>query len=396
MMLSSKIIGNAIDSLMYMERYLCTKDYHALANYSEISKEYIPQRIGDGFELPLFKLPMNLYGDVDLIPVILREYFPIHPDTITDLKLKKEDAEQKINVLPTSSTRTVLFKIENRDIFIKLSINRYIARSKRKLSSKQIKHGIAVTHEIKTAISEKPSQLHDFAFLPEIAGMTTVVNKEEIGVVIRETEPYPKNETNKGYIPFFALYSTDVQGFSDEPLLVQLIKQNTADPLDFTLKNIIEPVIRHFNYFASERGLLLQAHAQNTLLEIDSNFKINRIIYRDFGSVTIDGGIRKQHGLSQFESYLISRDNKDRFDSVIEYSLRYDEFMAAHSFELLGKILEKYFKVDLRIFKERIKKIFSNTVTCKNKFPEVQYSIPVELSVEKFKPFILKEFPDYR
>ncbi|MES3005983.1 MAG: IucA/IucC family protein [Patescibacteria group bacterium] len=375
---------------------MCTKDYHALADYSEVSKEYVPQKIGNGFELPLFKFPINLYGDIDSIPSILKEYFPIHPDTITDLKLKKEDAIQNINVLPTSSMRTVLAKIENRDIFIKLSINRYIARSKRKLTSKQIKHGLAVTLDIKDTLSEKPSQLQDFAFLPEVAGMTIAINEEEIGTVIRETKPYPKSKANKGYIPFFALYSTDIHNSSDEPLLAQLLKQNNADPLDFTLEKIIEPVIRHFNYFASERGLLLQAHAQNTLLEIDSDFKIGRIIYRDFGGTTIDGEVRANKGLSRFENYSIDNQNTDRVDSVIEYSLRYDEFMAAHSFELLGKILEKYFKLDLRIFKERIKKIFSDTVTCKDKFPKVQYSIPVELSVGKFKPFILKEVPDYR
>jgi siderophore synthetase component len=339
---------------------------------------------------------MNLYGDIDLIPNILKGYFPIHPDTVSDFKFKKEDVLQNLTVLPTSSMRTVLAKIDDRDIFIKLSINRYIARSKRKLTSKQIKHGLAVTHDIKEALSKNPSQLKDFAFLPEVAGMTISIDGEEIGAVLRKSEPYPISEANKGCIPFFALYSIDLNNPPDEPLLVQLVKQSKINPLKFTLTKIIEPVIRHFNYFASERGLLLQAHAQNTLLEIDSEFRVQRIIYRDFGSITIDGEVRAKKGLSHFENYSIGNENKDRVDSFIEYSLRYDEFMAAHSFDLLGKVLERYFQIDMQIFRGKIKQIFSNTITCKGKFPKVQYSIPVELSVGKFKPFVLKDIPDYR
>ena len=155
-------------------------------------------------------------------------------------------------------------------------------------------------------------------------------------------------------------------------------------------------MIRHFNYFASEKGLLLQAHAQNTLLEINPDFSIGRIIYRDFGSVTIDGEVRTKKRLSDFKNYMINGKDNDRVESSIEYSLRYDEFMTAHSFELIGKILEKNFKVNIIIFKEKIKEIFFNTMTCKDKFPKVQYSIPVELSIGKFKPFVLKEIPDYR
>ena len=396
MQLSLKIIRDPINSLIYLERYVCTKDYHVLANYSEVSKSYNPQTRNDGFELPLLNFPINLHGDVNSIPNILKSHFPMHPDTVEDLKIKMEEIVQYIKVIPTSSMRTVLVDAKEKKVFLKLSINRYIARSKRKLSSKQIIHGLAVTKDIEKALSEKSMQLKDFAFLPEVAGIVTTIHGEEIGAVVRSVEPYPKNNTDRGYIQFFALYSSDINNPSDEPLLVQLIRHNSVDPLDFTLTKIIEPVIRHFNYFASEKGLLLQAHAQNTLLEINPDFSIGRIIYRDFGSVTIDGEVRTKKRLSDFKNYMINGKDNDRVESSIEYSLRYDEFMTAHSFELIGKILEKNFKVNIIIFKEKIKEIFFNTMTCKDKFPKVQYSIPVELSIGKFKPFVLKEIPDYR
>lgn len=47
---------------------------------------------------------------------------------------------------------------------------------------------------------------------------------------------------------------------------------------------------------ARERGILLESHAQNTLLEIDRNFRPTRVVHRDC-DVWIDSDARRHAGL---------------------------------------------------------------------------------------------------
>ncbi|AJF62969.1 MAG: Siderophore synthetase component-like protein [archaeon GW2011_AR20] len=139
---------------------------------------------------------------------------------------------------------------------------------------------------------------------------------------------------------------TDFPKYS--PLEVLFIDHSKNDPLDFTINNIILPILQHFNYFVIHNGILLQLHAQNTLLEIDESFKPRRILYRDLGSLTIDNDFRKAGNLEPIISYSIGSD--DRFSEEIEYSLRYDEFMASHSFALLGNVLSNHYNINQKIF----------------------------------------------
>jgi siderophore synthetase component len=66
---------------------------------------------------------------------------------------------------------------------------------------------------------------------------------------------------------------------------------------------LVKPVIIHFDYLVRNKGILMQCHAQNTLLEINESFSPTRIIYRDFGSLTIDPEFRIKNGLNKDPMY---------------------------------------------------------------------------------------------
>lgn len=361
--LMENIKRDPIKSYLYLERYtnLGSKTYSPFANQADVDDFYQPINPQSTFEVPCLMIPTgketiylnqpnkqieSLYIHNDLI------VFPIHPQIFQDSqiagisKLKQYPKGEPIIVSPTSSSRTVMV-IKEIPHFIKLHYPKRISRFIRRLRKNTIQNCIEVSQDLQN--------LSDFAYLPETIGIVYGTKEENWGFIIREFTPRPHQIEKNFLIPLFALYSQDVNALNDPSLLFQLIHQLNEDPLTFVLNHIMKPIIQKWCSAVTERGILLEFHGQNTLLEMDEKFYPNRIVYRDL-DVYVDREIRKEKGLHlNFpESYLIDPERRQAL-----YSLNYDSFIGHHLFDYLASFLKKIYGIDVHLLQNHCKEYFN-------------------------------------
>lgn len=113
---------NTLDTLMYLERFVCQKFHHSLANYSEVSPQYQPQNVTKPFSLPLVNASrgqIRVFGKDETLEKILKIGFPVHPDTTTDFQDLNLEKVGELSVLPTCSTRTLITTFEKKPNILK-------------------------------------------------------------------------------------------------------------------------------------------------------------------------------------------------------------------------------------------------------------------------------------
>ena len=172
---------------------------------------------------------------------------------------------------PTASTRTVLTTETSTGVphhFVKLHYPRRISRFNRRLRQKNVHNSVAGSGDVANVRFEK------FAYLPDALGFTFGKDASAWGFLVREIKPRPFVEGKRFLIPYFALYGGDLKSPDDQPLLVQLIERLQADPQPFVIDEIMVPVLECWAKVVQERGILLESHAQNVLLEIDDDFRL--------------------------------------------------------------------------------------------------------------------------
>lgn len=369
-----------LDGLMYLERFVCQKFHHAFANYSEVSKEFQPQNVYKPFSLPLVNKnigKITSWGNNQTLNSLLETGFPVHPDTFFDLKKFNLEKVGELPVLPTCSTRTLLVEYDSNPCFLKTHLERYISRTKRIIEYEAIEKNIHISDIIRKGFAKNEIS-KDFGFLLDIGGAALSLGDKHVGVIIRKTEPFPEIPQSRHLVPVFSLYSKDKHNIDDSPLLIQLIDRAKADPFDYVIENIAVPLMKHFNFFAREMDILLQPHAQNTLLELDENFSVIRIIHRDVPSRTI----KTEFG-------------KERWPSYIEYSMMYDNYLCRDSLKLIGDLISSYYNIGNGKFTESIKERFQSIITIKDRFPNEEYTLPERL-MERSEPVILNRKALYR
>ena len=119
---------------------------------------------------------------------------------------------------------------------------------------------------------------------------------------------------------------------------------------------------------ARERGILLESHAQNTLLEIDRDFRPRRVVHRDF-DVWIDVETRRRAGLDvPFLGAGIGTDTGHALEQ--HYSLIYDRFLGHEFFDCLLAVLKRFYAVDEDAVRSGVKEAFHRA------FPDADRSFP--------------------
>jgi siderophore synthetase component len=234
-----------------------------------------------------------------------------------------------------------------------------------------------------------------FGYLPETIGIGIGQGDEGWGFVVRETTPRPFVAGEHKYIPIFSLFSGDSNSPADDPLLVQLIRLHGEEAMQFTISHIIDPIISSWVRTYKERGIIFGAHSQNVLLEVDRNLYPTRIIHRDL-DLQVDPTIRKVKGLHMdFPKSLIGIDVKEPLNKVL--SLKYDIFMGHHLFSYISQVLEKYFAVDPKLFREKVKEVFHREfVDADNFFDNRVYYYSSEPSVFNEYPLVDVGEPEWR
>src|SRR5436190_1062419 len=116
------------------------------------------------------------------------------------------------------------------------------------------------------------------------------------------------------------------------------------------------PVLECWAKVVRERGILLESHAQNILLEIDDNFRPRRVVHRDF-DVWIDAEVRKLAGLDvPFTNVSIGSDTS--YPREQHYSLVYDRFIGHELFNYLVQVVTHFYQADEVRIRRRVAEAF--------------------------------------
>jgi hypothetical protein len=198
-------------------------------------------------------------------------------------------------------------------------------------------------------------------------------------------------------IPYFALYAGDLKHGGHPPLLVQMIERLHVEPESFVVDEIMIPVVECWAKVVRERGILLECHAQNILLEIDRDFHPRRVVHRDF-DVWVDADVRRQAGLDvPFMGSSVGSDTP--FPKEQHYSLVYDRFIGHELFNYLLGVVKHFYQADELRVRRRVAKAFHRC------FPDSDGFLPARttfyfsdelLPGNEFKLVNLKRVPEWR
>ncbi len=343
MMLKDLLKKSPEEAFIYLERRMNNENFPA-----DIAEDYKPHSGIDKFELPFVLLDLDEVNHFEVGPdkrlveslyVGNKIRFFVHPEMHQDYKnkglIRLASKDGSINVSPTSSTRTVFTREKGYNFMIKTDLEKKLGDGIKKLKGKHLEHIKNIGVEFEQANLPKC-----FSYLPESIGAVYYSNGKEVGMFAREFNTRPKIGTSRKYIlPFFSLFSLDTTNKKDPFLLCQIMENvNKKRGLELSLfsERILEPYLNAWAYLILERGLVLEMHAQNTLLEIDEKGNPLRIVYRDFQDVFIDTEIRRAKRLhSDFNRNIVGQaertykiGNEIIKDSKkcrqISYSLSYD------------------------------------------------------------------------
>jgi hypothetical protein len=366
-------------ALLYMERYVDeeTRTYSPFAARSEAAPEYQPRSGRPSFELITVFAPQSNVSIYQADPQknLLEFYvssdgvrFQIHPETwasseIDNLdKLRALRRGEPLQVAPTASTRTVLTTETPANVphhFVKLHYPRRISRFNRRLRRKNIRNSVEVARDLAQVRFDK------FAYLPDSLGFIYGDGGNPWGFLVREGAPRPFQE-GRFLIPYFALYGGDLHHPEDRPLLVKMIERLGAEPQSFVIEEIMIPVLECWAKVVRERGILLESHAQNILLEIDSDFRPSRVVHRDF-DVWSDAEARKQAGLGGLDA---SFGADTQYPREQHYSLVYDHFIGRELFDYLLGVLTRFYSAKKSAVRSRVAEAFHQN------FPDADAFLP--------------------
>lgn len=385
--------SKTIPSLVYLERRVNvgTRTYSKLAAYSELPEQYRPDTCNPhGFQLPLYVVPRKMIQRTlaNPDPVLLEMFmekvdrevlFAVHP-VVHELEgLDMPDKAQRmppwlhlvqepcrdreigsLTVLPTASSRSVVvigFGQEGEwngrtlpPFGLKLHCPVQISRYVRNLGPRTIRHSVMVSRDL---------ELLRIPILPETIGFSLPPTDDKFGwgFIVREltVRPSLSPERRTCLIPCFSLFARDSEHMDADPLLVKLIREQTErSPARYILDFVMLPIIRDFCIAFSEVGILLEAHAQNSLLEVDAETHVPiRIVHRDLDD-TVDARVRSALGLpiKGFSDYQLILEPTQAEPEGSVHSLIFDSSIGHHHFDYLAALAKQFFDVPETLLQE--------------------------------------------
>lgn len=276
----------------------------------------------------------------------------VHPDMLQPKYFPNDGAyslARTIAVAPTASGRTVLAL--GKGYFVKLAYLEYLGRLVRHINREMVLSACEVTKQLVLALQSRKvtpafSVLREgpgrVAHIPisklgnETASLPTNANGcYEWGVLFREFRPFPHMEECEFLIPFFALFSEEVDpvtgnvaAVQDKPLLIQLFEKQSKSIEDFLLRDIFYPLFNTYFDALVFAGVELEAHAQNMLLTIDAEYAVKRIVCRDFESAGRDVPLMEHMGID----YAMHGSYKCNTIRPQEPGQKYARYFLNHSF----------------------------------------------------------------
>lgn len=305
-----------LEIFMHLERYVNEGSPSGFTQIHKVQDTYSPFSLTRSYRLPIFNLRASevfkaspskatnsffegkLEGNICLHPQMQELYFP------------NKNPDQYLEVMPTSSSRTVLVvtKSSMAPLFLKLHFRGLLGRIFRALNKHQIVAGIEISREFNRLFSDNALSL-TIAILPETIGAVFFVGGEDIGYIIREfnTRPYQQNTF---LIPWFSLFSNDQLWPKDSPLLPQILTyiKDGKKIRDVFLERFISPLLESFADIVMRGGFIFDYNAQNLFWEYSKTGN-TRIVYRDLHSARADTNMRKANRLSHKFTKTLNVDN---------------------------------------------------------------------------------------
>ena len=330
-MLLNSIKKNPQESLLYMERYVNNGSPSGFTWKNQPSKDTSPL-YGQTFFLLSIISPKNTKGffrtktighiPQDVSSLMDEHEIFLHPDMSRIYKQKGFSLrESNVRVSPTSSSRTV--KLCDYRGFIKLNYNGIIGRIDRSLTDKHAYCSVDLSSMLMQILAD--SSFSKLSMFPETGARFIIGDNANLGMVYRDDIPYGLAAGQIEYIiPLFSCFSKD-HFKNDEYLIIQLIDNSDMDPKEYILTNIIFPIIDNYFNLVKNYGLQPEWHAQNLLIGIGRNFKVESLIMRDMESIDIDQSIRETLGVhSKLRFYPFKHINISDYNYQIKHSFMFD------------------------------------------------------------------------
>lgn len=315
----------------------------------------------------------NLLGDDESIFIHPDWLLPQNIGIISEMGI----IEKGLWVIPTSSSRTV--RVDGSDVYIKLHYPGVIGRLNRILGFQQLISGIEISSIFEEARhnNELPAC---FDYMPESFGRLLRDGQNEIGYIIREL---PKTIKDCYLVPGFSLFSYDRNALEAPQLLTQILELSNS-PRKFFFEEICFKLIDIFFCCALEEGLIPEMHSQNVVFAFNKQWKIEKIVLRDFESIDKDISIRcRLEKRTNFEEYPYKCISSDDKNYLKRHSFMYDHKLGEYLLDPLVECAAPFFHINTQDIRKNlrnyVREIYGNAINnffppdgCWYKYPNIE------------------------
>ncbi len=407
-MLLQNILKNKDASYVYMERYVNNGSPSGFDKIHTSSDNTSPRSEIESFDLYVIRFNDSVKTKHvgDEINVLENNCFFCHPDNLNNPIFQNTthlwEIVTTVKAAPTASARTV--KILGADYFVKLDYTGYLGRIRRNLDYQHLLSAHEVSRDICEGISSGKYN-NCFGALKEDKGRVAYIPIEdggfyEFGFIIREYKPFSSCSEDLYLIPGFSLFSNDYYFPQDKPILLQLYEKSGKNINDFAFNDILAPLFNCYFDALTVHGLALEAHAQNTLIAIDKNYKIRLIVARDMESVDKDIDLRGYLGVA---STILSQDYKcirrNDYNYTIKHSFMFDfklgEYLISPLMDLFNTVPGFDNECIIELIKQNNARYLS--ILPANYFPDTWYNYEnKQFEPNEKRPYISNPNPKYR
>jgi len=404
-----RIIKDKEKSYIYMERYVNNGSPSGFDRMYTSSKVTAPRSKSPDFDLLVLKFDESI--DIKTIgedvSFIGERCIFCHPDNLNNAILQDIsnhfDIVDRVRVAPTASARSV--KLLGTEYFIKLDYMGFLGRIRRNLDYQHLLSACEVTRDICSGI-DSGIYNEKFGILKEDKGRVAYLPKKdggfyEFGYLIREANPHHRLADKELFlVPAFSLFAKDLYAPTYKPLLLQLYEHSGKDVNDFAFYDVLEPILNCYFDALLNHGFGMEAHAQNTLIAIDSDYQVKLIVSRDMESVDKDLPLREYLGVQSRINALDYKCLRETdYNYTIKHSFMFDfklgEYLLSPIINLLSTV--EGFKRDDIINKMKGKSQAYISRLPNGYFPDVWYNYENRQFKEGEKrPYISNKNPKYR
>lgn len=303
-----------------LREWLALERFHLykIASYQRLERDpafdttYLPQHCG-AFRLPCFLIPrknLHVFGSQQQDAYSLRFYsdnapdsnvlFPIHPLSLSKYQQflvhagARDAADAGIHLwaVPSSSTRTLLVWLDGvpqSAVFVKASLDSPLFGDRR-VHRGRAARSVGLSALVAAEIDELPQ---DLISLPEPLAFAART-APGTGAIIR-TIPRQIFSGDVRVAPLFALLGGEETG--RQPLLLTMLDRASMSAVDLIERMVCKPFASSWLGLVLKSGLIVEAHAQDLLLELTPQLQpTGRLYYRDFEGMQADWELRRRLG----------------------------------------------------------------------------------------------------